>query len=181
MARLASFSVRKIVLPVLEHFCGFKNLRLIFMGYLLIVKCGWYSSSYVQNAAASNPDQGKSEYQKPNSQLLPLPAPRTFYHHDNGQGEQDHLEIIFDWCILKYIHEPIIHHSPEKWIRVVNRIGRVYNGSERKEDVMTQISLVFQVLFWLGLGLWFLGVRFAYLEPLIGVIALVNGMLLFIH
>lgn len=46
---------------------------------------------------------------------------------------------------------------------------------------MTQISLVFQVLFWLGLGLWFLGVRFAYLEPLIGVIALVNGMLLFIH
>jgi len=45
---------------------------------------------------------------------------------------------------------------------------------------MEQIGLVFQVLFWLGLGLWFLGVRFQYLEALIGVIALVNGLLLIV-
>jgi hypothetical protein len=45
---------------------------------------------------------------------------------------------------------------------------------------MEQVGLVFQFLFWVGLGLWFLGVRFSYLEPLIGIIALVNGLLLII-
>jgi|KBSSwiStaDraftv2_1062776.scaffolds.fasta_scaffold40045_2 hypothetical protein len=45
---------------------------------------------------------------------------------------------------------------------------------------MEQVGLVAQVLFWLGLGLWFLGVRFQYLEAIIGIIALVNGLLLVI-
>lgn len=48
----------------------------------------------------------------------------------------------------------------------------------RKETMMEQISLVFQVLFWIGLGIWYLGVRFQYLEAIIGAIALVNGLLL---
>lgn len=43
---------------------------------------------------------------------------------------------------------------------------------------MEQIALVFQFIFWVGLGIWFLGVRFAYLEA---IIALVNGLLLIIH
>jgi hypothetical protein len=43
---------------------------------------------------------------------------------------------------------------------------------------MEQVGLVAQILFWLGLGLWYLGVRFQYLEPIIGIIALVNGILL---
>jgi hypothetical protein len=46
---------------------------------------------------------------------------------------------------------------------------------------MEQVSLIFQFLFWVGLGLWFLGVRFAYLEFIIGGIALINGLLLIIH
>ena len=50
----------------------------------------------------------------------------------------------------------------------------------RKEGAMEQVGLLLQVLFWLGLGLWFLGLRFQYLEPIIGVIALVNGLLLII-
>jgi hypothetical protein len=45
---------------------------------------------------------------------------------------------------------------------------------------MEQMSLVIQFLFWVGLGLWFLGVRFQYLEAIIGIIALVNGLLLVI-
>jgi hypothetical protein len=45
---------------------------------------------------------------------------------------------------------------------------------------MEQVNLVFQFLFWVGLGLWFLGVRFQYLELIIGIIALVNGLLLVI-
>lgn len=46
---------------------------------------------------------------------------------------------------------------------------------------MEQISLVFQVIFWVGLGLWFLGVRFQYMEAIIGAIALINGLLLIVH
>lgn len=46
---------------------------------------------------------------------------------------------------------------------------------------MEQVSLIFQFLFWVGLGLWFWGVRFAYMELLIGGIALFNGLLLIIH
>ena len=50
----------------------------------------------------------------------------------------------------------------------------------RKEDAVEQVAVVAQFMFWVGLGLWFLGVRFTYLEAIIGVIALVNGLLLII-
>jgi hypothetical protein len=43
-----------------------------------------------------------------------------------------------------------------------------------------QVAVVAQFMFWVGLGLWFLGVRFTYLEAIIGIIALVNGLLLII-
>lgn len=45
---------------------------------------------------------------------------------------------------------------------------------------MEQVDIVAQVIFWVGLGIWYLGVRFPYLEPIIGIIALVNGLLLVI-
>lgn len=44
-----------------------------------------------------------------------------------------------------------------------------------------QVSLIFQLLFWILLGLWFLGVRFPYIDLIIGAIALVNGLLLVVH
>lgn len=43
---------------------------------------------------------------------------------------------------------------------------------------MEQVGLVAQIIFWIMLGLWFLGVRFTYMDAIIGVIALVNGILL---
>lgn len=43
-----------------------------------------------------------------------------------------------------------------------------------------ELNLVFQFLFWVLLGLWYLGVRFPYIEFIIGGIALVNGLLLVI-
>jgi len=53
-------------------------------------------------------------------------------------------------------------------------------SKQRKEDDVEQVDVVAQFLFWVGLGLWFLGVRFQYLEAIIGIIALVNGLLLVI-
>jgi hypothetical protein len=73
----------------------------------------------------------------------------------------------------------IIQHTDEMQIRVVNKTGLV-TISGGKEYRMEQMSLVIQFLFWVGLGLWFLGVRFQYLEAIIGIIALVNGLLLVI-
>ena len=45
---------------------------------------------------------------------------------------------------------------------------------------MEQIGIVFQVIFWALLGLWYLGLRFGYMEAIIGIIALVNALLLVI-
>jgi hypothetical protein len=49
-----------------------------------------------------------------------------------------------------------------------------------KEIAMEQVGLIFQFLFWVLLGLWYLGVRFQYMEFIIGGIALFNGLLLVI-
>ena len=46
---------------------------------------------------------------------------------------------------------------------------------------MNQVSLIAQFIFWILLGLWFLGVRFPFMEQIIGAIAVVNGLLLVIH
>ena len=43
-----------------------------------------------------------------------------------------------------------------------------------------EVTLIFQFLFWLLLGLWFWGVRFPYIDFVIGGIALFNGLLLVI-
>lgn len=41
-----------------------------------------------------------------------------------------------------------------------------------------EVTMIFQFLFWVLLGLWFLGVRFPYIDLIIGMIALVNGLLI---
>lgn len=43
-----------------------------------------------------------------------------------------------------------------------------------------EIAVIAQVIFWVLLGLWYLGARFQYMELIIGIIALVNGLLLII-
>ncbi len=43
-----------------------------------------------------------------------------------------------------------------------------------------EVTMIFQFLFWVLLGLWFLGVRFPYIDLIIGMIALVNGLLIVI-
>jgi hypothetical protein len=43
-----------------------------------------------------------------------------------------------------------------------------------------ELNVVFQFLFWVLLGLWYLGAKFPYMELIIGGIALVNGLLLVI-
>jgi len=48
-----------------------------------------------------------------------------------------------------------------------------------KESEM-ELSVIFQFLFWVLLGLWYWGVRFTYMELVIGGIALFNGLLLVI-
>jgi predicted nucleic acid-binding protein len=43
-----------------------------------------------------------------------------------------------------------------------------------------EVTTIFQFLFWVLLGLWYLGVRFTYIDFVIGAIALVNGLLIVI-
>lgn len=43
-----------------------------------------------------------------------------------------------------------------------------------------QVNIIAQLVFWVLLGLWFLGARFPYMEPIIGGIALFNGLLLIV-
>ena len=43
-----------------------------------------------------------------------------------------------------------------------------------------EVTTIFQFLFWALLGLWYLGVRFPYIDLIIGMIALVNGLLIVI-
>jgi hypothetical protein len=41
-----------------------------------------------------------------------------------------------------------------------------------------EVTMIFQFLFWLLLGLWFWGVRFPFMEQIIGGIAFVNALLM---
>ncbi len=46
---------------------------------------------------------------------------------------------------------------------------------------MEQVNVIAQLIFWILLGLWFWGVRFPFMEQVIGAIAFINGLLMIVH